>query len=231
MMNRIIRLLTLASLLGFGSVALAHGPYDSSAQMIVFDESLELSATLGMDGAKQLLLSAGLSEADAASALAVRGPSTRFDLSVELAPRFFELFAGGKLLAPQRLRVITDGLEAKFTATYAGTHSGALEVRARYFDGVENLKAGAFTAMDENRNIKGQSVFSHAKATAEIHLTALEVAGKEPAAIMAPAPEDATTAPEDSAGPTSRQRVVWIGGAVLLAGMIWVVLRAMNRNR
>ncbi len=239
MMNRIIRLLTLASLLGFGGIALAHGPYDSSAQMIVFDESLELSATLGMDGARQVLLNAGLSEADAASALAVRGPSTRFDLSVELAPRFFELRAGGTLLTPQRLRVITDGLEAKFTVTYAGTHSGALEVRARYFDAVEKMKPGVFTAMDENRSVNTQTIFTHAQTTTEVRLTgavAPEVAGKESGTNAAPMPEDVSTAAQpppaaSEASAPSRSLVLWIGGAILLVGAIGVLLKAMNRKR
>ena len=237
----LIRLAMLVAALRLTTAALAHGPYDSSAQMIVFGDSLELSATLGMDSARQVLLNAGLSEAEAASALTVRGPSTQFDLSVDLAARFFELRAGSQLHTAQRLRVITDGVEARFTATYAGKYSGSLEVRAGYFDGIEGMKPGAFIVTDENRNALFASMLTRAKSTVEFKLPAqasLEVAAKEPATNTASAPDNVSTvaspllaATEGSAGPaSSRSRVLWIGGAVLLAGLIWAGLRAMNRN-
>lgn len=148
----------------------AHGPYDSSAQLLILSDSIEASATLGMDAAKEVLLKAGLSEADAAKALTVRGPSTLFDLSPDLAAHFVALTAGGKALKAQRLRVITDGLEASFIATYAGAYSGDLEVRARYFDGIEGIKPGVFVAIDEMRNVKGQAAFSRGKAEAVVNL-------------------------------------------------------------
>lgn len=219
----------------------AHGPYDSSAQLIILSDSLEFRATLGMDGARQLLVNAGLSDADVASALSLRGPSTRYDLPVEVARHMVDLTAGGQLLKAMRVRVMTDGLEASLTATYAGSYSGDLSVRVRYFDGIEAMKPGAFVVTDENHNIKDQAVFSRTKVAAEIHLpgqVAQEIAGKDTAVITA-APNNVSSvalpplaAPEGSAGPASSWlRVLWIGGVILLASLIWLGLRAMNRKR
>ena len=76
-------LTTLAILLVAIPSTRAHGPYDSSTQLTIRDDALELNATLGLDGAKQILLNAGMSEADAVNALATHGPSTLTDLSAE----------------------------------------------------------------------------------------------------------------------------------------------------
>lgn len=229
-------LLALAALFMAAVVARAHGPYDSSAQLIILSDALELNATLGMDAAKQFLLNAGLSEADALAALASRGPSTRHELAVDLAARLFELRSGDQLLKPKRLQVITDGLEVSFTANYTGTFAGDVNVRARYFDGIEALKPGAFTAMDENRNIKGQAVFSRAVATADVQLAA--ATGKKPATNAASTPDKVSTvaspplaAADGSAGSSPRPQALWIGGVVLVAGLLWLGLKTMNRSR
>ena len=183
---RLIRLL-LAIVVALVAVrpASAHGPYDSSSQLLILDGALELNTALGMDAARQLLRNAGLSEAEVANALSSRGPSTRTDLSVELAIRFFEISAGGQALKAQKLQVIADGLEANFTATYTGSYSADLDVRARYFDGIEGIRPGAFIAMDENHNIKAVAMLSSAKKEAAIKLST-------PAVMTTPKPVEPT---------------------------------------
>lgn len=232
-MNVRLRIFTVwVALLAAVITARAHGPYDSSAQLIILSDSLELNAALGMDGAKQLLLNAGLSEADATSALAARGPSTRFDLSVDLAPHFFELKSGDQMLKPKRLQVITDGLEASFTATYAGTYSGDLEVRAHYFDGVEAMKPGAFMAMDENHNVKAAAMFSRSKTVATVKLSALPVAeAPEPATSASTVSNVAPpTQPAPAAALPRQSAAFWWAGTMVVV-VILILVRRISRAR
>jgi hypothetical protein len=237
-MNVWFRLLTVWAALHAAVITVrAHGPYDSSSQLLILDGALELNTTLGMAAAKQLLLNAGLSEAEAAGALASRGPSTRVDLSVELAARFFEISAGGQTLKAKRLQVITDGLETAFTATYAGSYSGDLEVRARYFDGIEGIKPGAFTAMDENHNVKAVALLSPAKRNAAIKLsapvtlpppTSVEVTnlGVPVLAVSNVVSADATS----PAAPARNLPVLW-WVAVLFGGVIvFILVRRLSRR-
>ncbi len=215
-------------------VAHAHGPYDSSAQLVILTDALELNATLGMDGAKQVLLNGGLSDSEAASALTVRGPSTFHDLSADLAPRFFEITSGGQVLKPKRLQVITDGLEASFTATYAAAASGDLEVRAHYFDGVEGMKPGAFLAMDENHNVKASAMFSRAKSATTVKLSA-------PAAVESPkVPALAATAtnvvtstqPTPAAPPPPPSSTHWWAvGLLAVVVVVLILARKISRAR
>lgn len=207
-------------------VCRAHGPYDSSAQLIVSSDSLEFSATLGMDGARQWLRNAGLSETDTATALTVRGTSTFHSLSADLAGRLVELSAGGQSLKATRLRVITDGLEASFIATYSGSYSGEVAVRARYFDGVEALKPGAFVAMDENRNVKAQAAFSRGNAETTVTLGTTATVGSATAKPNAPSASAERSAGAhqhaDHVHPSAGSNFWLIAGAIaaLAAGLI-----------
>lgn len=217
-------------------LARAHGPYDSSAQLLLLSEAVEFRATLGMEGARQLLLNAGMSEAEATSALTVRGPSSLVTLPVAVAQHVVELTAGQQRFEPTHLRVATDGLEASFTASYAGAHAGALSVRARYFQGIDALKPGAFVVLDENHNIKFQDVFSSTKVAAEIHLAGqvtAEPPGKESATNMAPTRDHGSSVASNVAvrSESSKPQERWVIGAILVVGLSWVVLRALNRSR
>jgi len=215
-------------------VARAHGPYDSSARLIFLEDSLELTATLGIEGAKQVLLNAGWSEADAASALMSRGPATLHELPAELAPRFFEINANGDALKAARLQVISDGLEASFAATYTGSHGGELHVQARYFDGVEAMKPGAFVATDENRNVKGTAMFSRGNAATMVKATPVAVMEQTATAPIAATASDvaAPAEAEPVRGGSGRNRTAWwIGGLILLAAAILVVIGMFRRAR
>lgn len=231
------RTLLLALALGFSLGAQAHGPFDNSSQAIVRDDTLELVVTMGMDGAQQFLLNAGLSEADAAAALAGRGPSTAFGLSVNLAPKFFDVTVDGKTFGARGVTVMTDGLEASYTITYPRPVAGQLGLRAVYFNGIEQMKPGSFIATDENRNGLGAAMFTRAQPTVEIKLPAFT--GATASIVEAPKPEPpasfaingtanskeplATTAPKAALAP-----FIWGFVPVLAAAVLWVVIRKRN---
>lgn len=212
----------------------AHGPYDSSAQLIIFSDSLEFRATLGMDGARQLLHNAGLSEAETAAALSVRGAGTPYNLSTAVASHVVELTGGGQVLKVARMRVSTDGLEASFTATYEGSYTGDLDVRARYFNGIEALKPGAFVVLDDNRNVKDQVVFSSAKAEATVKLA---TSGTAPSAtVVQEAPVASTTHNtyadhrHEGTRPSSPAKSWLAAGALIALGVGLILLFRMLRH-
>ena len=226
-MNPRLRLffVALATLLASMAMGRAHGPYDSSSQLIILDGAFELNTTLGLDGAKQVLLNAGLSEAEAADALASRGPSTFHQLPADLAPRFFDVTAGGQKLKATQLRVIVPGLEVSFVATYPGTYAGEISVHASYFDGVPQMKPGAFLAMDENHNIKGSAALSASRREAAIDLGGAAVTNA-PVQAEAPTPPAVEASSTASSEPVEVQadhsNGVWLAVAVVVLALLAV---------
>ncbi len=226
----------LLFLLLFTLTARAHGPFDNSSHLIVSDDALELSVTMGMDGSRQFLLNAGLSEAEATTALTVRGPSSTSPLSVDLAPKFFEVNADGKILAARSVSVMTDGLEANFILTYPRPASGGLALRALYFNGIEAMRPGSFIATDENRNGLGAAKLTRANPGVEIKLpgsatalvAAVEIEKPEP--VMLPATNPAPVAPTTPVPPARRIPFVLVAALVLGVGLLAAAWRLGRRS-
>ena len=81
--------------------------------------------------------------------------------------------------------MVTDGLEANFTLHYRRPTAGDAQVRAKYFEGIEQLNEGAFVAMDENRNVFGNAVLSRTNDRTELALPKLAVTETVPTAMPA----------------------------------------------
>lgn len=148
----------------------AHGPFDNSSLVLVREETIEVVVTMGMDGSRQFLARSGLSEADSAVALANRGPSTSTPLSVDLAPKFFDVESAGEMLKARSVSVMNDGLEAAFTIIYPRPATSSLRFRALYFTGIEMMTRGSLIATDENHNTLGAAMLSRAEPAVEIKL-------------------------------------------------------------
>ncbi|MEY4385270.1 MAG: hypothetical protein RLY20_553 [Verrucomicrobiota bacterium] len=234
-MKLIVRFMCFVGLAMFAAAVQAHGPYDSSAQLRILDAGFETVAVLGMEGAKQALIKGGLSEAQADTALTVRGPSSRFNVSPGLAPQFLEVSRAGKALVPRSFTVITDGLEASFTASYVQVPAGAIAVRARYLDAVESMKPGAFTVLDENSNIKSQSVFARSSPKTSVTLMdqpQTEQAGSVPTPVGAPSVKLHATNPPANTSPVSLSSSSrsW-GLALVVFGVFALAVGVLMRRR
>lgn len=217
----------------------SHGPFDNSSQLILHDDMLELVVTMGMDGARQFLLHAGLSEPETTTVLAGRGPSTGVALAVDLAAKCFEVDAGGKVLAARSVSLMTDGLEAAFTISYPRPATADVRLSALYFSGIEAMKPGSFIATDENRNALGAALLSRAKAAVEIRLSPIAPIAPplvEPPKQESPAALVVTAPIKDEARPVSPPErgatplYIWIAAIVLVVTASFIAARKWMRS-
>ena len=233
------RILAMVALLGSLLCGQAHGPFDNSSLLILHDDTLEVVVTMGMDGARQFLLHAGLPEPETTTALAGRGPATGVALAVDLAAKCFEVDAGGKPLLTQRVSVMTDGLEAAFTISYPRPSAESLFLRALYFTGVEMMRPGSFIATVENRNALGAAMLSRAKASVEIRLSPIapitpplvEPPKREThAALSARAPVQSETRSASSPRDVPLPPYIWILALVLAVTAACIAARKWMRS-
>ena len=159
----------IAALPVFTRPALAHGPYDHSAQLIVGETQLELVVIMGADATRDFLANSGLPE-NILQALRPSPPQAPYNLPVATAARLFEVSADGKPLAASKVTVATAGLETLFTLAYPRPDGGGLDLRAVYFNGIEPMKHGSFIAQDENERLLGAAVLSRANNSITITL-------------------------------------------------------------
>ena len=89
----------------------AHAPFDTSARVIVHEDSAEVMVTVGSALGENYLR---ISQVNPAR-LAKRHP---FPLNAGMATNVFAAAAGEKMLAPREADVVTDGLEFQFHFEY-----------------------------------------------------------------------------------------------------------------
>lgn len=213
----------------------AHGPFDNSAQAIVHDETVEVMVTMGMEGARQFLLQAGLSEGEVTTTLAGRGPATAVALKESLAPRFFEASAFGNALVAQSVAVTTDGLEAAFTIVYSRPRTEGVRLRARYFDGIELMKPGSFIVTDENRNTLGGGRLTRANATVDVKFPPAQGVSPAPATGQRADPHQSPVAnqaikTDTSVAMSSRRHTPRVSVWIAVFVVVVVLLRGVARK-
>jgi hypothetical protein len=160
-------LLALSLALLLPARAYAHGAFDNSVRIILRDESLEVMVTMGPQAAAMFLKDGPV------EAFRPRTRS-RYPLPKETAARLCELKDNGKTLQATRMESFSDGLEVAFVAVYPRSMTGPLEFRARYYDGIPELKQGSVVLTDENGNQLGAALLSKETASADLP-TALSV--------------------------------------------------------
>jgi hypothetical protein len=149
--------------------ACAHGAFDNSVRIILRDESLEVMVTMGPQAAAMFLKNGPV------EALQPRTGSS-YPLPKETAARLCELKDNGKPLEATRKESFSDGLEVAFVAVYPRPRTGPLEFRARYYDGIPELKQGSVVLTDENGNQVGAALLSKETASAELPIPAITLA-------------------------------------------------------
>lgn len=234
-----MRLRFLIALLAAGlrlNACLAHGSHDTGARLILKDHSAEAAIAIGNDGARHVLLKAGLSEEETRQALAFRGPSTLSRLPLTLAPQLLEITLDDKPVPAGDLKVISDGIETSFILSYPTAFSGKLKITARYLEGDESLQPGALFVMDEFKNVKATANLSHQTPTASIALPAF---GTAPAAIS-PKPVELAEGgvaahanePSGKGGSLSAGRTLvplFVIGAIAAGLLLFLLLRSRGR--
>lgn len=172
--QRYVRLFlsTLACLLT-GLAAHAHDPFDISSRLMVYENRMELTSTLGTDGMRQLLSGTRLSQEEIANCLKARGPEGLVDHPSAFALRFFELRNGGELLTAKRVTSLSEGAEIIVTLTYPRPAAGPLEIQTVCYEHIPGLQKGILVAEDESAGSLGAALLSPAKTSLVVSLPAI----------------------------------------------------------
>lgn len=148
----------------------AHGPLDHSTRVLVGEAQIELVVTLGADATHEFLAAAGFPEAEIRRIQSQTSAQSAQLLPADLAAKLFEVLAEGKSLAAQRVWVMGDGMESLFLVDFDRPPEGELEFHARFFDGIANLKQGAFVVFDENQQPLGAALLTRGNNSMQISL-------------------------------------------------------------
>jgi hypothetical protein len=148
----------------------AHGPFDGSVRMLVREDSIEATVTLGTDAARAVLANAGLSTNNTAELIRPRGPHSIVKLPPAVAAHFLVIHNGAETLPATNGMILSDGLEVIITLIYPRVERGTLDVRAVFYEEVAGMRSGSFFAHDENGTQLGAAQLSRAAVTAQVAL-------------------------------------------------------------
>jgi hypothetical protein len=153
---------TFACLLVVSRVA-AHEPFDISSRITIYDDRLELTSTLGADGMRGLLTSAGTSPEKIAESLRSLGPDKPVMHPVKLAAHFFQITNNGEPLAAKRISSVSEGAEILVTVVFPRPATGALVARATCYESVPGLNKGVLLIEDETNGPLNSAMLSPAR--------------------------------------------------------------------
>lgn len=217
--------------------ASAHDPLDCSARLMAQVDRIEITVTLGVEGARQILAMGGLDAAGVAEAMRPRGPHNTIDLPPTLASHFFELKIGDERLAARKVVELSDGMEVVFIVVYPRPPSGSLNIRANCYDEIPNLRNGSLVAYDEQGNSLGAASLSRAAVNAHVDLPAPDNAASSgstvPARGSGPALNTIGPAPNDFPSKPVKQspRRLWFGVLPIAAASGWLAIRRSAKGK
>ncbi len=206
------------------SPAQAHAPFDSSARVIVLEQEIEATVTVGTGLAEQLLADSG------GQSIPTAGVGPGKVLPVELAGRFFELEANDQKIAATQLRVLSDGLEALFIVTYPRPTGEAFRLRAQFARHLPATNFCALVVADDNNQLLGSHIVKSGSAVADFNLpklpgTIVEAAMPAPVVAHLAAPAEIIAAPlvGKPSQPHPRFGVLIIIAVVVALGGAWLI--------
>lgn len=212
--------------------ARAHAPFDSSARVIVLEQEIEATVTVGTGLADQLLADSG------GQSIPTTGVGPGKVLPVELAGRFFELEANDQKIAATQLRVLSDGLEALFIVTYPRPNSEAFRLRAQFARQLPPTNFCALVVTDDNNQLLGSHIVKSGSATADFTLpkppgAIVEAATPAPIVAHLAAPAEIIAAPlaAKPSQPRPRFGVLIIIAVVVGLGGAWLIQRTFRREQ
>jgi hypothetical protein len=203
----------------------AHGPFDNSARLIVHDDSLELTITVGAKAAEQLFK-------DVPEMLQQRGPRGENPLPLSFSSRLGKLMVGLTELSPERISVHPEELETAITLVYVRPEANQATFIPTYISGIRELEPGVMEITDENGNRLGASELSRGAKPIELTLPAKPGTGNTTETGIVTA-TDSKAAPVAVEQPVPEQTLasrklnpMWIVPAVVLLSVIWLISRS-----
>ena len=152
------------------SVSVAHEPMDVSTRTTVYQDKVTVVATLGVDGAKQLLTRAGLPPQRVADALRAQGADAPTEQPATVGANFCELKAGETVMKPVRVRTLAEGMEVILTIVYPRPATEKLGVRMTAYAAIPGLHDGPFLLDDDQTGPIDATLLSTENPTASFVL-------------------------------------------------------------
>jgi len=149
--------------------ARAHDPFDATTHVVVFDERIEVTITLGYDAARAWVDLLELPPAEA-SRMTRAGGRDLIDLPPAAASWLFQLVADGAPLQAQSLVAAPHNVEIPFRIIYPRPASSDLRLRASYFDRIEYMRAGTVTVLTPQSRLLGSALVSRDRPEASLPL-------------------------------------------------------------
>lgn len=147
---REVRRLVIVLLMASAEWARAHDPLDGSIQVLVFDEHLDITVTLGYDAARALLTAMQLSPVDIATLTRARRGRPLQTLPASLSAQVVQLRAGGVPLPVTRFAVLPGDTELEFLVVsqrHANTGT-RVTLTAGYYAAVEDMREAPVVVAD-----------------------------------------------------------------------------------
>jgi hypothetical protein len=166
----------------------AHEPLDISSRITVYRDRIELTSTLGVDAARQLLTVAGVSSDAIAQSLRGLHPDLVVEHATTVALHLFQLAHDGDALAATRVTSQAEGMEILFTLVYPRPAGGRLEALAVCYETIPDLRRGSLMIVDETAGNIGAVMLWRENQHAGVML---------PAAIVPPPMEQSEAPPAE----------------------------------
>lgn len=153
MLQTVPGLLAMLAMLAMAIPAHAHDPFDGNTEVVITEQRITVTTTLGYDAARAVLAAQHL-PAETAAGLARSGG--RRQLSLPLAATSF-------LVAP-------DEVEFTFQIVYPRPGGATVLLRAGYFSATEFMRPGSVVVLNHQRRLITRLMVSSAAPTAELPL-------------------------------------------------------------
>lgn len=152
-------------------LAHAHDPLDGSLQLMVYQDRLEATVTLGQDAAKQFLHQSHVAEPVIDAILHPRD-SALVNLPPLLAAGLVTVGLGDQSLTATRFVAAPSELEVRFLVELPRPHLRRVQVYATYFGTVSDMRAGPLTVGSQvEGKLLSNQLLSPRQPTASVALT------------------------------------------------------------
>lgn len=159
----------LLAMLAMAIPAHAHDPFDGNTEVVVTEQRITVTTTLGYDAARAVLAAQNL-PAETAAGLARSGGRRQLSLPLAGAPQLVAIETGGEPLAPTSFLVAPDEVEFTFQIVYPRPGGATVLLRAGYFSATEFMRPGSVVVLNHQRRLITRLMVSSAAPTAELPL-------------------------------------------------------------
>lgn len=166
-LNKLWQLIALGCVLM--TPAWAHDPFDGQTDIVVFDQQIEVTVTLGYDAAREFVKLLGLPPEESVR-ITRRGARTPIALAPGAAALLMQMSASGRPLAPSAFVVTPHDSEIPFGIVFPRPKEDAVQLRAAYFDKIDYMKPGTVMVKNQQSRLIASALLTRDRPQAAIPL-------------------------------------------------------------